>query len=215
MKLVVQLSFLSILSLGSALQKKSGTAMTTYRDLTGKSGTTDDAKQRMIEPVHETTECEAALLKLYYDEELLNTYGSEEEDYICTAPTDEIHSCEFIGDQSRFAEMCAGYDGRVKSANYMSTGDNCKEINFDPSDPDAELEEIYDLINIPECIPNICTDEEALDVIYSVYAFIEESIEDCELDITFSKAPKSKKMKNAKSMKMKKSSKTPKSRIMR
>jgi len=90
----------------------------------------------------------------------------------------------------------------------MLTGDNCEKIYYDPDDPDAELPDPYDYINHPDCVPNVCTDEEALEFKNIIYGDIDE-IEGCEIDVTFPtvdspKAPKSKKMKKIKSMKMKK-----------
>jgi len=210
MKLVVPISILSILPLGSARPNWDRRRPTSNVFL---------SSERMIDPAEASTECEASLLNIFYDEDIVTTY--DDTDFFCTEPTDEQYYCEYIGDlyaESGFAETCAGLDGRVKLANYIFTGDNCKEYYYDNYYPDEELEEITDLINSPECIPNKCTDEEALDILNSMFPF--DEIEGCELDVTFPKvntdgpkASKSKKMKKVKSIKMKKakSMKEPKS----
>ena len=213
MKLVVPISFLSILALGSATKHRRR-----VHDLA--KDRREKVQTRMLE--HEDyyeegdyTECGRAYL-VAFD-------GEIDEDFFCTDPTDELNYCTYIGDlnaESGFAETCAGLDGRVKLANYIVTGDSCEEVYYNEYYPDAELPEPYDLINSPECIPNTCTDKEVLDFLNSWYDDLFDHIEGCDVDITFPKvntdgpkASKSKKMKKVKSIKMKKakSMKEPKS----
>mmetsp|Transcript_7783 Transcript_7783/g.11685 ORF Transcript_7783/g.11685 Transcript_7783/m.11685 type:complete len:237 (+) Transcript_7783:88-798(+) len=220
MKLVVPISFLSILALGSATNHRRR-----VHDLA--KDRREKVQTRMLEHEGEDyyegdyTECGRAYLVVFVDEELESTIPDE--DVFCTDPTDELNYCTYIGDlnaESGFADTCAGLDGRVKLANYIVTGDSCEELYYDDYYQDDDYPEPYNLINSPECIPNTCTDKEVLDFLNSLYDEVTDHIEGCDVDITFPevntdgpKASKSKKMKKVKSIKMKKakSMKEPKS----
>ena len=68
-------------------------------------------------------------MSIWSEDELCDALSEEYE--FATEPTDEMNCCTYTGDihaESGFAETCVGLDGRVKTANFIITGDNCKDI---------------------------------------------------------------------------------------
>lgn len=124
---------------------------------------------------------------------------------VCTDQTVENPSCSFnYGNTTavdQYAEICVNdLDGRVKTMNFIATGENCKDLYYFYDDDFSSGLDPYDLLGVPRCIPNTCSDKEAIAVFYQIYANITE-IEGCDTDISFVVQDKSKKTKNVKSTK--------------
>ena len=190
MKLLI--SFLSILSLGSAVNR--------HHHLRPSDAQLEKIQSRTLQDENNDDTC--------YSNMEVNEFDDINFDNIvrvCSDQTVENPSCSFnYGNATavdHFASVCVNdLDGRVKTMNFILTGDACKDFYYDAYDVENVLLDPYDFLGRPKCIPNTCTEEEAI-TFYQIYANFTE-IEGCDTDISFVVQDKSKKKaKNAKSMK--------------
>ena len=219
MKLLI--SFLSILSLGNAVNH--------HHPLRLSDAQLEKLQSRML--LDDTTgvdvnidgTCYSNMVAILSNDELMDI---GDDNTICTEDQrgENRQPCVFNNGNSsavdQIADMCNDLDGRVKALDVIQV---CNDITLD----DVQYD-LYDFIGIPQCVPNICTDGDA---IASMDLFISQSDEasqneECVPDISFSfvvqdknaksmkgskkqkSSPKSKKTKNAKNTKGGKKSKS-------
>lgn len=198
MKLLI--SFLSILSLGSAVN---------HHPLRLSDAQREKIQSRMLENAHGDdlkknggTCRDSDVYDLEFNDKLV---AIDEENTVCTEDqTDNFVSCTFnYGNATavdQYENICVNnLDGRVNAVNIIH---NCTELKFD----DYAVP-LSNYIGVPVCVPNTCTDEEVL--ASDNYFVWEQTVEcfDCVVDMSFDKqksSPKSKEMKKAKSKKAKK-----------
>lgn len=221
MKLLIP--FLSILSLGSAINHQ--------YPLRLSDAQREKIQKRMLEQhangddLNKQDTCYSDIVAFLSNEELEdiaddNTMCPEDQ-------TDENASCAFNYSNAtaviQIENICVNdLDGRVETVNLINV---CNKIQLGD-----DVYGLYDFIGIPQCIPNTCTDEEAITSIYLAYEDQVEFFEECAIEVSFvaqdkstkktktskrmkgskkqKSSPKSKKTKNAKSMKGSKKSKS-------